>query len=141
LVIDEYLAVDVLVGDWPSTLPVDEVLGLPAARQFRLLQRLHQPAGGQLSGVLERLSPAGRLVLRNPHPEVLQILDPRPLLDEAAQIGAEYATGGLLVCETLAAGLTHGRQLWFGTGRNVGRRLAEIADDLHITIHVAEPSG
>lgn len=79
-------------------------------------------------------------MLRNPHPEVLQILDPRPLLDEAAQIGARYATGGLLICETLAAGLVHGCQLWFGTARNVGRRLAEIADDLNIAIHHAEPT-
>jgi hypothetical protein len=141
LVIDEYLAVDVLVGDWPTGLPVDEALALPASRQFRLLQRLHQPSGGQLSGILDRLSPAGQLVLRNPHPEVLQILDPRPLLDEAAQIGARYSTGGLLVCETLAAGLVHGRQLWFGTTRNIGRRLAEIADDLDIAIHTAEPDG
>jgi hypothetical protein len=49
LVIDEYLAVDVLVGNWPAGLTVDETLALPASRQsrqFRLLQRLHQPSGG-----------------------------------------------------------------------------------------------
>jgi hypothetical protein len=46
-----------------------------------------------------------------------------------------------LVGETLAAGLVHGRQLWFGTARNVGRRLAEIADDLGITVHVSEPDA
>ncbi|MDP9441180.1 MAG: hypothetical protein M3P34_03145 [Actinomycetota bacterium] len=63
--------------------------------------------------------------MRHPHPEVLQILDPRPLLDEAASIGSRYRTGGLLVTETLAAGLTYGHQLWFGTERNIGRRLAE----------------
>jgi hypothetical protein len=72
---------------------------------------------------------------------VLQILDPRPLLDGAAQIGARYATGGLLICETLAAGLTHGRQLWFGTRRNIGARLATIADDLGIAIHLTEPDS
>jgi len=43
------------------------------------------------------------------------------------------------VCETLAAGLVHGRQLWFGTRRNIGDRLATIADDLNVTIGVAEP--
>lgn len=52
-----------------------------------------------------------------------------------------YSTGGLLVCETLAAGLVHGRQLWFGTARNVGVRLAEIAEDLDIAIHTAEPTS
>ncbi len=103
LVIDEYLAVDVLLGDWPAELPDDETLGLTASRHFRLLQRVHQPSGGQLSGVLQRLSSSGRLALRNPHPEVLQILDSRPLLDDAARIGARYGTGGLLMCESLAA--------------------------------------
>jgi hypothetical protein len=34
---------------------------------------------------------------------VLQVLDPRPLLDEAAILAARYG-GGSLICETLAAG-------------------------------------
>ena len=140
LVIDEYLAVDVVLGDWPTGLPDDDTLVLPASRHFRLLQRIHNPGTGQLTGILDRLSPAGRDSLRHPHPEVLHILDPRPLLDEAASIGARYGTGGLLVTETLAAGLAYGHQLWFGTQRNVGRRLAEIADELKITVHVAEPA-
>jgi hypothetical protein len=42
-----------------------------------------------------------------------------------------------LVTETLAAGLRHRRQLWYGTPANVGRRLAEIAADLGIALHVA----
>lgn len=138
--IDEYLAVDVALGDWPTGLPDDEALLLPASRHFRLLQRIHQPSGGQLTATLSRLGDTDRQALRNPHPEVLQILDPRPLLDEAARIGARYHTGGLLICETLAAGLLHGRQLWFGTRRNIGDRLATIAHDLDITIHLAEPT-
>lgn len=74
------------------------------------------------------------------HPEVLQVLDPRPLLDEAAEIAARYSAGGLLMAETLAAGLVHGHQLWFGTPRNVGRAPARIAEDLRIDPHVAEPT-
>lgn len=136
LVIDEYLAVDVVLGDWPAGLPDNDTLGLPASRHFRLLQRIHQPAGGQLSQVLARLPDPDRQAIRWPHPEVLQVLDPRPLLDEAAAIGARYRTGGLLIVETLAAGLAHGRQLWFGTERNVGDRLAQIAADLGIAIDV-----
>lgn len=136
LVVDEYLAVRVLVGARPSELGDDEPLALPAYRHYRLLQRVHAPGGGQLSALLAE---SDRQAIRRPHPEVLQILDPRPLLDEAAAIGARYRAGGLLVGETLAAGLTYGRQLWFGTARNIGDRLAEIAADLHITIHVSEP--
>ena len=138
LVIDEYLAVDVLVGDWPDELPDDDIIGLPASRHFRLLQRIHNPGSGQLTGILNRLSSAGRDSLRHPHPEILQVLDPRPLLDEAAAIGARYGTGGLLIVETLAAGLAYGHALWFGAERNVGRRLAEIAADLGIAVHIAD---
>lgn len=134
--IDEYLAVRALVGALPPELDLDESLALPASRHFRLLQRIHTPGSGQLSGLL---SDADQQAIRRPHPEVLQVLDPRPLLDEAAAIGAAYGSGGLLVGETLAAGLVHGRRLWFGSARNVGRRLAEIADDLGIEIHLSEP--
>lgn len=137
LVIDDYLAVDVMLGDWPVGLPDDDVIGLPASRHFRLLQRIHQPSTGQLTGILDRLSPAGRDSLRHPHPEVLQVIDPRPLLDEAAAIGAHYRTGGMLVVETLAAGLAFGHQLWFGAQRNIGERLADIASDLGIAVHLA----
>lgn len=136
LVIDEYLAVTVLLGDWPAGLPDDDNLLLPASRHFRLLQRIHQPSGGQLTTVLARLPEPDREAVRHPHPEVLQIIDPRPLLDEAASIGARYATGGLLTLETLAAGRTFGHQLWFGTERNVGKTLSRIAGDLHIDVHV-----
>lgn len=62
------------------------------------------------------------------------------MLDEAASIAARYGAGGLLIAETLAAGLAHGHQLWFGTQRNVGRALVRIADDLRITVHVIEPA-
>lgn len=135
--IDEYLAVDVMLGDWPAGLPDDDAIALPAARHFRLLQRIHQPGTGQLTGILHRLPDTDRQAIRHPHPEVLQVLDPRPLLDEAAAIGARYRTGGLLLVETLAAGLVYGDQLWFGTERNIGDRLATIAADLGIAVHLA----
>lgn len=138
LVIDEYLAVRVLVGASPPELDLDETLVIPAYRHYRLLQRIHSPGAGQLS---QLLSDADQQAIRRPHPEMLQVLDPRPLLDEAAAIGAAYGSAGLLVGETLAAGLVHGRRLWFGTARNVGARLTDIADDLGISVHVSEPDA
>jgi hypothetical protein len=39
---------------------------------------------------------------------VLQVLDPRPLLDKAASIAARYGGTGLLIAESLAAGLAYG---------------------------------
>lgn len=136
IVVDEYLAVRIMRGDrWPAGMDDTEDVVLPTSRYWRLLQALHAPRGGQLSGMLATLSPAGRDGIRYPHPEVLQILDPRPLLDEAAQLAARFG-GGWLIDETLAAGLHHGSALWFGTERNVGRTLQAAADDLGIAVHV-----
>lgn len=135
IVIDEYLAVRVLRADWPAGLPDDE-LALPVSRHWRLLQALHNPRRGQLSQLLAGMSTAGRDSMRRPHPEVLAILDPRPLLDDAAAIAARFGTSGLLIGETLAAGLAHGAQLWFGTDRNIGRVVERAAPELGITIHI-----
>ena len=120
IVVDEYLAVRVVGGRWPEGLPDDEDLVLPAARHWRLLQRIHAPGDGQLSGLLATLSTTDRDTIRFPHPEVLRVADPRPLLDEAARLAARYGGTGWLTAETLAAGLTYGRALWFGAERNVG---------------------
>jgi hypothetical protein len=138
IVIDEYLAVDVLRGEWPTGLPEDDLLGLPVTHHYRLLQRVHQPGSGRLSQILAGLSDAGRDAVRRPHPDIVQVLDPRALLDQAASIGARYRTGGLLMTETLAAGLAHRRALYFGSADNVGRRFAEIAADLGIAITVLD---
>jgi hypothetical protein len=136
IVVDEYIAARVVGGDWPAGLP-DDALGLTSARHWRLLQALHGGRGGQLSQLLARLSPAGRDGMRYPDPEVLQVLDPRPVLDEAAILAARFGGTGLLVAETLAAGLTHGSQLWFGAPSNVGNLLRRAADELGIAVHVA----
>jgi hypothetical protein len=135
IVIDEYVAVRALLARWPSDLP-DEELALPASRHWRLLQALHNPRGGQLSRILAPLSEPDRAALRWPHPEVLQVLDPRPLLDKAASIAARYGGTGLLIAESLAAGLAYGQQLWFGTDRNVGQLLSRAASEIGITVHV-----
>jgi hypothetical protein len=136
IVVDEYLAARVVGGDWPAVLPDDE-LALQASRHWRLLQALHGGRGGQLSRILGQLSDAGRDGIRHPHPEVLQVLDPRPLLDEAAILAARYGGTGLLVAESLAAGLSYGHQLWFGTNDNVGHLLARAAVELGIAVHLA----
>ena len=90
---DEYIAVRVVGGDWPTGLPDDE-LALPASRHWRLLQALHGGRGGQLSQLLSPLSPTGRDGIRWPHPEVLQVLDPPPLLDRAAMLAARFRGDG-----------------------------------------------
>jgi hypothetical protein len=60
IVVDEYLAVRVMGGSWPSGLPDAEDVLLPTSRHWRLLQRVHAPGDGQLSRLLATLSPADR---------------------------------------------------------------------------------
>lgn len=135
IVIDEYLAVRALRGRVPDGL-VDEDLVLPTSRHWRLLQALHGDRGGQLSRLLGQVSGPGRVALRFPHPEVLQILDPRPLLDEAASLAARFNHTGWLTAETLAAGRRYGGVLWFGHQANVGRLLGSAAEELGIEVNV-----
>jgi hypothetical protein len=136
IVVDEYLAIRSLLGVLPEGLP-DEPLAITTSAHWRLLQRVHAPAGGQLSQALSGLPASDREALRFPHREVLDVLDPRPRLDEAAQIAARFGKTGWLIAETVTAGLTYGGQLWFGSDRNVGVRLREIADELGVEIHIA----
>jgi hypothetical protein len=139
IVVDEYLAVRVLRAQWPTGLPDDD-LALTASRHWRLLQALHGARGGQLSQLFAGAPADVVSAVRWPHPEVLQVLDPRPLLDEAAVLAARFGGTGLLTAETMAAGLAHGRQLWFGTGANVDRLLERAAGELGIGLHVLAPA-
>lgn len=66
------LAVWSVLGVLPPEVP-DELLALPLSARWRLLQRLHTPAGGQLSQALARLPAADREVLRAPDPSVLEV--------------------------------------------------------------------
>jgi hypothetical protein len=133
IVVDEYLAVRVLLGQWPEGLPTEDP-ALPTTRHWRLLQAVHSPRGGQLSRLLGLLPEADQDALRHPRPEILQVLDPRPLLDDAAAIAARYGGTGLLIAETLAAGVRGG--LYFGARQNVGRVVARAATDLGINVGV-----
>jgi hypothetical protein len=73
------------------------------------------------------LSEPGRAALRRPAPEILH---PRPLLDQAAEISAAYGGTGLLIAEMLIAemliaemlttSLHHGRTLWYGSDGTSG---------------------
>jgi hypothetical protein len=138
IVIDECLAVRVIAGVWPNGLRDDDDVVITASRWWRLLQRIHDPGTGQLSSVLAALSADDLQVPRRPHPEVLDVMDSRPRLDDAAAINARYHSAGLLVAEALSAGLVYGRQLWFGWQRNVGVRLAEVAAEIDIATSVLD---
>ena len=54
IIIDEYIAVRVVLGRWPAGMPDDDV-ALPTLGHWRLLQALHNPRGGQLTRILSPL--------------------------------------------------------------------------------------
>lgn len=134
IVIDEYLVVRSLTGRVSGELLEDD-LALPTSRQWRLLQALHGDRSGRLSRLLSQLSESGRLAVRFPHPEVFQVLDPRPLLDEAAGLAAQFNGTGWLVAESLVAARHHGQTLWFGETSNVGHLLRRAAGELGVRIN------
>lgn len=134
IIVDEYIAVRVILGRWPAAMPDDEV-ALPTMGHWRLLQALHRPRGGQLSRIVAELSESGRSALRWPHPEVLQVLDPRPLMDRAAALAARFG-GGWRNAEILAAGVANRADLWFGATTNVGPSVTAGAEGLGLAVHV-----
>ena len=135
IVVDEYLALRVLVAPPPPWLGNDE-LGLPTSRHWRILQAMHHPRGGQLSRLLAGLEDEDRQALRHPSSELMTVIDPRPLLDDAAVISARFSGTGWLTAETLAAGVAHGRRLFFATEHNVGLLLARAAAELGVAVEV-----
>lgn len=93
IVIDEYLAVRVVGGDWPARLPEDD-LGLPASRHWRLLQAVHNPRGGQLTQPVAGLSPAAATPSATRTPKSSRSSrssTPGPSSTRAAAIAARYA--------------------------------------------------
>jgi hypothetical protein len=135
IIVDEYIAVRVVLGLWPESMPDDDV-AIPTMGHWRLLQALHHPRGGQLTRILAPLSEQDRAALRWPHPEVLQVLDSRPLLDSAARLAARYG-GGLRNAEVLAAGVANHAELWFGAGANIGPAITAGAEGLGLAVHVS----
>ena len=135
IIVDEYIAVRVVLDLWPEEMPDDDV-ALPTVGHWRLLQALHNPRGGQLSRILALLSEQDRAALRWPHPEVLQVLDSRPLLDSAARLAGRFG-GSLRNAEILAAGVANHAELWFGAGANIGPAITAGAEGLGLAVHVA----
>ena len=124
IVVDEYLAIRSLLGVLPEG---------PSRRAA--VRSRPQRTGGCCSGCTlrpavssRRRSPrCRRRIARHCGSRIvrcIEVLDPRPRLDEAAQIAARFGKTGWLIAETVTAGLTYGRQLWFGSERNVGIRLS-----------------
>ncbi len=70
--------------------------------------------------------------------DVHQVLDPRPLLDDAAIVARHFGGTGLPIAETITTELSDGSALSFGSERNVGTRLAEVTEALQTRLHILE---
>ena len=138
-IVDEYVALRVLVGDWPSEVPQD-LLGLPYTRHWRLLSAIALPTRGQISRRLALLSPAARDALQRPHPDLLEVLDPRATSLLAADLLRTIGPTSMLIAETLAAAIHHQCAIFFGDRANAGGSVADHAAALGIDLTIVGPT-
>jgi hypothetical protein len=137
-IVDEYVALRVLVGDWPAEIPAD-LLGLTYTRHWRLLSALAVPAGGRISRRLAALDGDDRDVIRRPHPDLLEVLDPRATSLLAADLLKTVGPTSMLIAETLAAAIHFESDLYFGDPQNAAGSIGEHAQVLGLNIVVVAP--
>jgi hypothetical protein len=105
------------VQPWPIRQPTGELGGLNEQRnQPGGIDRKYLAFGEKAERILFGADHTSRLA------RVLEILDPRPYLYEAARISARFRGTGWLVAKAVTA-LRHDRQLWLGSGRDIGPAL------------------
>ena len=134
-VVDEYVALRVLFGDWPAEMPHD-VLGLTYARHWRLLSTMANPTGGRISRALAALGSQDRELIRRPHPDLLEVLDPRATSLLAADLLETIGPTSILIAETLAAAIRFQSDLYFGDPQNAVGPIREHAGVFGLNIIV-----
>lgn len=138
-VVDEYVALRVLAGDWPAEIPHD-VLGLTYTRHWRLLSALAIPTFGRISRGLAALSGDDRERLRRPHPDLLQVLDPRDTSLLAADLLETIGPTSMLIAETLAAAIRFQSKVYVGDPQNAVGPMRKHARTLGVDIVIVVPT-
>lgn len=146
ILVDEYAALPALVDRPPATLG-GESLALTYSRAYRLTRGLLDPGPGRLdvrgrfTRLAEELTTTDRQLLyealADPDPEVLTIVDPRPLIRTAAAIQNTYPLS-LLQAETLAAAVTHDWAIRFADRGSSSAAVRQAADELSLDLAVIE---
>jgi hypothetical protein len=136
-IVDEYMALRVLRGDWPPEVP-EALLGLTYTRHWRLLSAMSAPTDGRISQQLAGLSPEGREAVRRPHPDLIEVLDPRVTSLLAADLLETTGPTSMLIVETLAAAVHYRSAIYFGDERNAAGQMAEHAQRLGVEITIAQ---
>ena len=137
-IVDEYVALRALVGDWPVEIPAD-LLGLTYTRHWRLLSAMAVPAAGRISRRLSALGTEDREAIRRPHPDLVEVLDPRATSVLAADLLATIGPTSILIAETLAATIHFESDLYFGDPQNAAGSIGEHAQVLGLNIVVVAP--
>lgn len=137
-VIDEYVALRVLAGDWPAEIP-HNVLGLTYTRHWRLLSAMATPTLGRISRGLAALSGEDRERLRRPHPDLLEVLDPRATSLLAADLLETIGSTSMLIAETLAAAIRFQSDVYVGDPQNAVGPLRKHARALGVEIATLAP--
>ncbi len=137
-VVDEYVALRVLAGDWPAEIPHD-VLGLTYARHWRLLSAMAKPRVGRISRGLAALSGEDRERLRRPHPDLIEVLDPRATSLLAADLLETTGPTSMLIAETLAAAIRLQSEIYVGDPQNAVGPMRKHARTLGVEIVIVVP--
>lgn len=137
-IVDEYVALRALVGDWPAEIPAD-LLGLTYTRHWRLLSAMSASTGGRISRRLSALGTEDLEAIRRPHPDLLEVLDPRATSVLAADLLATIGPTSMLIAETLAAAIHFESDLYFGDPQNAVGPIGEYARVLGVNIIVVAP--
>jgi hypothetical protein len=137
-VVDEYVALRALFGDWPAEIPHD-VLGLTYTRHWRLLSAMAVPTAGRISRGLAALGAEDRELVRRPHPDLLEVLDPRATSLLAADLLETIGPTSMLIAETLAAAIHFQSELYFGDPQNAVGPMRKHAGVLGVDIVIVSP--
>lgn len=144
LLVDEYVALPSLAGRSPVAVQ-GQAIAITYGRAYRLSRALLDPGPGRLqvrgrfTRLADALSPADQHALRErlaePDPEVLTIVDPRPLIRATGAIQNTYALS-MLQAETLAAALTHDWAIRFADAASAPDAVRQAADELGLDLQV-----
>lgn len=144
ILVDESLALLALAGR-PHTELVGELPALTYGRTYRLTRALLDPGPGRLSvrgrfsRLVEGLSAGDQAALHvrlaNVDPDVLVVIDPRPLMRTAAAIQNTYSVS-LLQAETLAAASTHDWPIVFSASDSTSEPFRRAVIEIGLTLRV-----
>lgn len=122
----------------PAEIPHD-VLGLTYARHWRLLSAMANPSAGRISRGLAALSGEDRERLRRPHPDLIEVLDPRATSLLAADLLETTGPTSMLIAETMAAAIRQQSEIYVGDPQNAVGPMRKHARTLGVEIVIVAP--